>query len=53
MAQKLARDVRSKTLEMTDAGYALDKLAPFKELKDRFKFMYNLDGLDKALMVFL
>ena len=49
MAQKLARDVGSKTLEMTDAGYALDKLAPFQELKDRFKFMYNLDGLDKAL----
>lgn len=50
MAQKLARDVKSKTLEMTEAGYALDQLAPFNELMTRFNFLYKIDGLAEDLV---
>ena len=50
MAQKLARDVKSQTLEMTEAGCALDKLAPFNELMTRFNFLYKIDGLAEDLV---
>ena len=50
MAQKLARDIKSKTLEMTEAGFALDLLAPFNELMTRFNFLYKYDGLVEELV---
>lgn len=45
MAQAFARETKAKTLEMTEAGYTLDKIAPFNTLIERFKFLYETEGL--------